>query len=185
MLIANPLPLHAEGLLLRRLSVADLAAFQAYRCDEDLARYQGWSAQSDAQASAFLAEMGMAPLLRPGQWSQLGLALAAEPAALLGDIGLCLDEDEHEFEIGMSLSRQAQGRGLATIALKAAIALAFAQTTAQRVRAVTDARNSASIRLVERLGMQRERSEPAWFKGEACVEHHYTLGRPSPAVAKG
>ena len=49
--------------MLRRLHPDDLAAFQAYRTDPAVGRWQGWTAQSDAQALAFLTEMAAIPLL--------------------------------------------------------------------------------------------------------------------------
>jgi hypothetical protein len=57
---ADPLPRFAGGNVLRRLSVSDLPGFQAYRHDPVLARYQDWSAASDAEAEAFLARMSTA-----------------------------------------------------------------------------------------------------------------------------
>jgi hypothetical protein len=48
--------LRGDGFVLRRLATADLAAFQAYRTDAALGRYQGWSPMTDAEARAFLEE---------------------------------------------------------------------------------------------------------------------------------
>ena len=96
---------------LRRLAARDLHAFQAYRSDPEVGRLQGWVAQPDAEALAFLNEMSTAPLLAPGLWTQLGIADTAT-GELLGDIGLHLSADAREVEIGFSLARSAQGRGL-------------------------------------------------------------------------
>ena len=43
--------------MLRRLTPADLPAFQAYRHDAHVGLYQGWEPQSDLDASQFLADM--------------------------------------------------------------------------------------------------------------------------------
>lgn len=173
---ADPLPRRGDGVVLRRLSVADLPAFQAYRSDAALARYQGWSATPDAKARAFLGEMNTVPLFRPGEWAQIGIAAPEDPA-LLGDIGLYLAADSHRAEIGFTLSRPAQGRGLATAAVREAIGLVLACTAVERVLAITDARNHASIRLLERIGIQRQEAREAVFRGEACVECVYALRR--------
>jgi len=161
---------------LRRLSGADLAAFQAYRTDAELARYQGWSAMPDSQARAFLDEMNKAPLFRPGEWAQIAIA---EPhaLALVGDIGLCLAEDSRHAEIGFTLARHAQRRGLATAAVREAIHLIFASTAVERIVGITDARNHASIALLERVGMRKVEEQTAEFRGEQCVEHVYALPR--------
>ncbi|WP_338845706.1 GNAT family N-acetyltransferase [Massilia sp. W12] len=172
------LPLELAACRVRRLREQDLTAFQAYRCDPQIGRYQGWQAQSDAQALAFLQEMAAAPLLTPGAWLQLGIADAASDV-LLGDLGLFLAADGLSAEIGFSLARAAQGRGIATAAVRAACALLFAHTQAQQIAGIADARNLPSIRLLQRIGMQFVREEACVFRGERCIEAHYVLARPA------
>lgn len=174
--IEPTLPREGERVRLRRLSPVDLQDFQAYRHDADLGRYQGWTAQPDPQALAFLDEMGQAPFtLAQGEWLQLGIAERAG-GRLIGDLGLCR-RSETEAEIGFTLAAPAQGQGLATEAVRLALQLLFVQFGLQRVIAITDARNSASIRLLQRLGARLERSEEAVFRGEACVEHRFVIDR--------
>jgi ribosomal-protein-alanine N-acetyltransferase len=169
---ADPLPRSGEGFVLRRLAVADLPAFQAYRSDAELGRYQGWRPMQDADAIAFLAEMHAAPFPRRGDWNQIAIARPGDQC-LIGDIGICVAEDGQHAEIGFTLARAAQGRGIATSAVREAIALAFSAGGVARVMAVTDARNAASIRLLERLGMLRVDTREAVFRGEPCLEHTY------------
>lgn len=170
------LPRAGSGVILRRLAPSDLAEFQAYRQDPVVGQYQGWSATSDAQAAAFLREMNAAAACRPGEWFQLGIA-QPQGSALVGDIGLRLSEDGREAEIGFTLRREAQGRGLATSAVQEAIRLVFECTAAERVIAITDARNVPSIRLLERIGMRRTGSRHEVFRGEPCIEHVYEMSR--------
>lgn len=172
----DTLPRLGNGFMLRRLSTDDLAAFQAYRHDPELGRYQGWSPVSDAEAKTFLTEMSTAPLPNPGSWTQIAIA---EPSTqgLVGDIGVFLDQDGRCAEIGFTLARHAQGRGVGTAAVREAIRLIFECSTAERVRGVTDARNTASIRLLERVGMRRAETKNAIFRGEPCVEFVYAVAR--------
>lgn len=174
--IAHMLPCSAGPVTLRRLAVADLAAFQAYRQDPELGRYQGWSPMSDVEATAFLSEMSSAPLFLPGFWSQVGISEISDPS-LIGDIGLFLAEDSRHVEVGFTLQRQSQGRGIASAAVREAIRLAFEQTGADRVLGITDARNAACVRLLERLGMRRTETKDAVFRGESCVEYIYAIER--------
>lgn len=169
---ADTLPLDAGPVRLRRLRPDDLAAFQAYRGDAGLARWQGWSPMDEAAARAFLDEMARMPLLRPGDWTQLAIADAASDR-LLGDLGLFVAADGSYAEIGFTLARDAQGRGRATAAVAAAIGLLFAHTPVRQVLGITDARNLASVRVLERVGMTRLETREAVFKGEHCIEHVY------------
>jgi RimJ/RimL family protein N-acetyltransferase len=174
------LPCSCNGVRLRRLAVNDLAAFQAYRHDAELGRYQGWSPTSDVEAAAFLAQMSTAVPLQPGVWLQIGIAEDSTDL-LVGDIGLLLDENGKQVEIGFTLRRASQGRGMATIALTQAMALVFRHTAVERIIAVTDARNIASIRLLERIGLRRVSSVSKVFRDEECVEHTYVLARQTLA----
>jgi [ribosomal protein S5]-alanine N-acetyltransferase len=173
---ADPLPRHGAGVVLRRLSALDAAAFQSYRTDAELGRYQGWSAMSDAKAREFLSEMNTAPLFRPGAWAQIAVA-GPDGGALLGDIGLVLAEDSQHAEIGFTLARHAQGRGLATAAAPEAVHLLFDFTAVVRVLGITDARNHASILVLGRIGMRKLDERSAVFHGEPCVECVYAILR--------
>ena len=162
---------------LRRLRESDLADFQAYRALPELGRYQGWLPMPDAEALAFLRAMAEAPLFKPGAWVQLGIS--ESPAGpLLGDIGLFLSADGTQAEVGFTLAPAAQGRGLATRAVRGALEQLWALTAARRVLGCTDARNTPSSRLLQRLGFQRVAERSAQFRGEACVEWDYRLERP-------
>ncbi len=151
--------------LLRRLAATDLAAFQAYRGDPEVGRWQGWTPGPDDEALAFLNDMATVPLFQPGQWTQLGIADALT-GQLLGDLGVHVSADGREAEFGFSLARAAQGRD---------IAMVFEQTAAERIHARTDARNTACIRLLERLGVRLIDRIATEFRGEPCVELRYEL----------
>ena len=168
------LPIESERLLLRRFAPGDLAAFQAYRSDPELARFQGWSPMTDAEAAAFLDAQRRAVLGPFGEWLQVAIALR-ETGEVVGDAGLCALEPG-TVEIGYTLSRPAQGRGLATEAVRALVAALFAAGLT-RVVATTDARNARSVALLERVGMRHERDETAVFRGEVCLEHTYAIER--------
>jgi [ribosomal protein S5]-alanine N-acetyltransferase len=170
------LPRQFNGIVLRRLALADLVAFQGYRTDAVLGQYQGWSPMSDTQAAAFLKEMSTAVLIQPGVWCQLGIA-KAENQTLIGDIGLLLARDGRYAEIGFTLSRQWQGQGIATISAREAINLVFEVTEAEQVIGITDSRNISSIRLLERVGMRRIKSVTTVFRDEPCIEYTYALDR--------
>ena len=172
----DPLPRTAGSIVLRRLAPTDLRAFQAYRHDPELGRYQGWAATPDDDAQALLRHMSRAKLLQPGVWCQIGIA-EARSLGLIGDIGLILASDALEAEIGFTLRRLSQGRGMASAAVREAIEMVFEQTPAARVVGITDARNVPSIRLLERVGMRKVETRVAMRRGKRCSEHVYVVDR--------
>lgn len=180
--VEEALPRAGHRIVLRRLRADDLAAFQAYRHDPSVGRYQGWTAQSDDAATAFFEEMYRIKLLQRGAWTQLAIA-RREDDGLIGDIGIRIAEDGSEAEIGFTLGRAAQRQGLATEAVTAACDLVFERTEVRRILAITDARNASAIRLIERIGMRRIATADAVFRGEPCIEYTYELPRSAPAEA--
>jgi RimJ/RimL family protein N-acetyltransferase len=176
-LIADALPRTTDRLVLRRFAARDLAAFQAYRRDPEVGRYQGWSIMDDTGAAAFIAEMAGATIGVPGEWFQIAVADKATDV-LVGDIGIGFDKDRAGVgEIGFSLAPSAQGRGLGTEAVRCALALLFESGRVDVVEGITDARNAPSIRLLERVGMRLVRTQQALFKGETCAERVYAISR--------
>jgi [ribosomal protein S5]-alanine N-acetyltransferase len=184
-LIANALPRITDRLVLRRFVAGDLAAFQSYRCDPEVGRYQGWSTMDDAGAAAFIAGMAVARIGVPGEWLQIAVA-EKSTGVLFGDIGIGLDRNRTGVaEIGFSMAPAAQGRGLGSEAVMAALALLFDSATIDVVEGITDARNIASIRLLERVGMRLNRSQETLFKGAMCTEHVYAIARSAWARLAG
>jgi RimJ/RimL family protein N-acetyltransferase len=163
-----------ERVTLRRLRASDLAALQAYRNDPEVGRFQGWEPMTDAAAAAMIAEMAAAPCPTPGDWVQIAIADAATDE-LLGDIGLHVSAAGEDAEFGITLAPSAQGRGLAAEAAGALIGVLREQGRVRRLVGITDVRNTASARLLERLGMTLEGEQETIFRGEPCREARYAL----------
>lgn len=172
--LPDPLPWSSHRLTLRRLRPGDLPAFQAYRHDPDVGRYQGWEPASDEESLAFLTEMARAPFGRPGEWLQIAIADGVDDR-LLGDVYVHLMAVGREAEFGITLARSAQGRGFAEEAARALIDGLGEHTAVRRLIAITDVRNVASARLLRRLGMTLEVEASAEFRGEPCREWHFAL----------
>jgi RimJ/RimL family protein N-acetyltransferase len=172
----NPLPREGDRIVLRRLTLADLDAFQSYRRDPRVGMYQGWEPQSDVDASRFITDMVDAPLFSPGRWVQFGIA-DRRTDVLIGDVGICVADTIEAAEIGFTLSAAAQGIGYGTEAVREVISLIFENVSVIKVVAVTDTRNTPAVRLLERVGMQRVDTVAAVFRGAACMEHIYWITR--------
>ncbi|MBZ4419291.1 GNAT family N-acetyltransferase [Myxococcus sp. RHSTA-1-4] len=168
----------ASRLVLRRLRAEDLEALVACRNDPEVSRYQSWSDYDAERGRQLIESMDGRQPGQPG-WFQFAIALK-ETDALVGDCALRTDEDPRLGEIGFTLSRQHQGRGLGTEAVRTLLGYAFDTLHMHRVIAVTDVKNTASVRTLERVGMRREGHfiEDGWFKGAWCDDYLYAmLGR--------
>lgn len=155
-----------KGVVLRRLSPADLVAFQAYRQDPEVGRFQDWDRMDDEKAAGFLQHMSKAALFVKGQWSQIGIDLDGE---LIGDMGVFVSADKPEAEIGVTLAQGAQGKGLAEAAVRALIGYLFDDLGLDQIIAGAHKDNARSIALMERLGMS--------FTAEVGDDVDYVLHR--------
>jgi RimJ/RimL family protein N-acetyltransferase len=168
-------PIFSARLILRRFQEKDLPAFVAYRFDPEIARFQSWSSITDDEAQAFIQAQQRAQFGAPGEWFQVALALK-ETDALIGDIGVCVKaEDQTCAEIGYTLSQPNQGRGFASEAVKVMLTVIFEIPGLERIEAITDTRNAASIALLRRLGLRQEKIQEAWFKGAVCTEYTFVM----------
>ena len=170
------LPADAGPARLRRFRAADLEAFQAYRRDPEVGRYQSWARMDDREAAGFISAVAADPFVPKGAWTQIAIARAATDE-LIGDIGIHLDADGGEAEIGFTLAREAQGRGFAAFAATRVLELLFEKTEAMRVIGVADAENAPSLALMTRIGMIETRREPAIFNGAPCIEATFEARR--------
>jgi RimJ/RimL family protein N-acetyltransferase len=172
--------LRTPRLVLRRFRPSDAPAFQEYRADPDVARYQSWdTTYSPEDADTFMRSVAQESPGAPGEWFQFA-AISATTGNLLGDVGLRADPTEPGlFELGITLSPTHQNHGYATEMATAVIAYAFDRLAATTIQAITDTRNTASIRLFQRLNFELKETTEAVFKGSPCQEHTYELNAPA------
>ncbi len=182
-----PLPLATPRLLLRQFRDSDLEAFLAYRNDPEVARYQGWNVPYACESALeFIAEM-KAKQPAPGEWLQLALELRSSPLSLgervegeglIGDVAFHLmKSDPRQAYLGYSLARAHWGQGYASEAVHALLDYLFGELNLHRVVAECDVENTASQKLLERLGFRREAHlvENIFFKGQYGSEYHYAI----------
>lgn len=159
--------LETERLLLRRFRADDAAVLAAYRSDPQVARYQGWEAPFPlAAAESFVAAVAGGDPRAEG-WFQYAVELR-DGGALIGDVGANRHDAGRQAEIGFTLAPAFQGRGYAAEAVRRVVDHLLRQEGLHRVHASVDARNAASARLLERVGLRREGVllQSAWWKGE-------------------
>lgn len=169
--------LETERCRLRRFRESDLEAFTAYRADPAVARYQGWSSYTYEDALALYRDLSNKPFGIDGEWYQIALA-AKQSDALIGDLALHFVE-LGVAETGFTIAPAWQGRGYAKEGLRALLGYLFGALEYERVRAVTDVKNLASIGVLESVGFERATGEPRKliFKGEPGEEFDYCMTR--------
>lgn len=151
--------LTSDKTTLHRLRPADLSAFQTYRSDPDVARYQNWEPMTDAEATEFLTFMTTTtPIMRPSHWAQIAISDTVTDA-LIGDMGLYLSQDGAEAELGITLASSHHGHGHATRAAKLASLFLFDETEISHINAYADLRNLPSRALMTRVGFMQTGTE--------------------------
>jgi RimJ/RimL family protein N-acetyltransferase len=142
--------LETERLILRMLRESDFDAYAAMCADREVMRYIGDGQPLDRP----MAWRNLAMVI--GHWTLRGYGLWAvdqrSSGALIGRIGFWNPEGWPGFELGWMLDRPYWGLGFATEGARAALQFAFTQMDQPRVISLIRPRNSASIRVAQRLG---------------------------------
>lgn len=145
-----------ERLLLRPIHRNDASAMFAYRSDKLTNQFQGWIPETSEDMIDFIQNKVCAMMNRPGTWFQV-VIINRENGAIIGDTGIHFtDQESKQAELGCTIDKKYHGQGYATEAMTAVINLLFNELNKHRITASIDPRNTASIKLVERLGFRLE-----------------------------
>lgn len=145
--------LETERLLLRPFGPEDFSAVHRYASDEATTAYMVWGPNTAAQTRAFISEAIAQANETPCSNYQYA-AVLKDSGELVGACNLALSGDE--AEIGWILNREHWQQGLGTEMGQAMLRLGFEDLKLRRIRAVCDAENIASYRVMEKIGMRRE-----------------------------
>ncbi|MFC5907878.1 GNAT family N-acetyltransferase [Streptacidiphilus monticola] len=180
--------LRTARLLLRGLRTEDLdAGLAEMHADPEVMRYiRDGSTQDRTQAAQFLDA-------RQRDWQEQGFGLFAVESladgAFVGWVGLAvpafLPEILPAVEIGWRLRRPCWGRGYATEAARAALAFGFTDAGLDRIVSVRHVDNSASGRVMAKLGLRPERRTTVPGHGrpvEVCAISRQEYRRLSPVT---
>jgi len=147
--------IHTERLTLRPFSLDDAGAVQRLAGDRDIAAttiliphpYPDGAAEEWIGTHAGMFEHG----------EGLTVAVTARAGGVLhGAVSLTIDARHHHAELGYWIGKAYWGRGYATEAARAVVDYGFHTLKLHRVFAHHMARNAASGRVLEKLGMRYE-----------------------------
>ncbi|MFE0188735.1 GNAT family N-acetyltransferase [Streptomyces sp. NPDC059008] len=150
-------PIRTARLDLRPVTADDFAAIHTYQRRPEVCRYLYWGPLDEAGSRESVANKTARTTLRDsGDILQLAVVVR-DTDTLVGDVTFVWTSREHrQGGIGYVLNPDHFGRGYATEAGRALLKLGFEELGLHRVQAELDGRNTASARVLERLGMRRE-----------------------------
>jgi RimJ/RimL family protein N-acetyltransferase len=153
-------------LLLREFRADDWAAVLAYQSDPRYQRYYERGERTAGDARAFVRMFIAQQEERPRRKWQLAIVLPEE-GCLIGNCGIRTDPARREADIGYELDPRYWGHGYATEAARALLRFGFDNLGLHRITAWCIAENTASARVLERLGMRCEGRlrENEWMQG--------------------
>ena len=168
--------IHTDRLQIRNLDPSDLGAFHRYRSNPEVTQYQGFDVMDEQECIDFIHAQKDKLFGKPGEWVQYAI-VKKESAELIGDCAINLEEDPRIAHVGITLSHLEQGKGYAREALLAIMAFLFDENDVHRIEETADARNAASIALLESCGFRKEGHfiENIFFKGEWGSEVQYAM----------
>jgi RimJ/RimL family protein N-acetyltransferase len=171
-------PIRTPRLILRPFAESDLDDLHAIQSRPEVARYLYWEARDREEVRLALLNMVRGWVLTAeGDVLALAVVLPAT-GTVIGDVILKWSSVAHrQGEIGYVFHPGYGGRGFATEAAAAMLALGFDSLRLHRIIGRIDGRNTASARVLERLGMRREAHfiQNEIVKGEWTDEVVYAL----------
>jgi RimJ/RimL family protein N-acetyltransferase len=171
-------PIETERLRLRVHVPEDIGALYEIRRRPDVNTYLYSEGMTLDEVQAKLDERiaKYSKLTEPGD----GLLLAVirkDTGEFIGDVSLQWAAEHQMVEIGYVLHPEHHGHGFATEAAQVLLRIAFEHLKVHRVIGRLEARNTASARVLEKLGMRKEAHfrENEFVKGEWNDELVYAI----------
>jgi [ribosomal protein S5]-alanine N-acetyltransferase len=148
------LPVRTARLNLREFVQSDFRAVYAYSSDSRVTRYLFFGPRNEDSTAEYLEGL----LASQREQPRTRFELAVEEIASGRVIGACDLSfiERNVVDLGYMLGIENWGKGLATEISMALVEAAFSDLRAERVISTVDVNNSASIRVLEKIGMRWE-----------------------------
>lgn len=150
-------PITTPRLRLRPFRADDLDDLFAIQSRDDVCRYLYWAPRTREEVAEKLAERTtMTAVTKEGDSLLLAVTLR-DSGTLIGDVNLWwLSEEHRQGEFGFVFHPDHHGQGYAGEAAVEMLRLGFEGLGLHRIVGRADGRNTASARLMEKLGLRKE-----------------------------
>lgn len=165
----------SDRLIIRRPKLADLNDFLKYRNDLENLRFQNIEIMSEEKALIFLYEQIAVDYHKPGGWIMFSIELVEE-SKMIGEVGIYISP-EHSGDIGWSLNKDYQGKGYAGEAAELLLHYCFTVFGLHQISAACNSANLASLRIMQKIGMQFKSKEDVITGEGTFTEYIYSLSR--------
>ncbi|MCC8145077.1 MAG: GNAT family N-acetyltransferase [Bacteroidales bacterium] len=168
--------IETDRLVIRLAKPDDAEAIYSYRSDFIENKYQGWFPDSVKEVRDYINNMPKT--IDVADVCFQFAIISVDENRLIGDMGIIFTNHKNmQAEIGCTLHKNYKGKGYATEALKAMTNYLFVSLDKHRIVASVDPRNTASIRLIERLGFRKEAhfKESYYLRGEWADDIIYAM----------
>ena len=169
--------IESERLLLREFSLSDWPAVNAYTSDPEVVKYMAFGPTTEAETREHLAQCLATAAEQPRRIYELAVVLRSKDH-LIGTATIALHPHERRHaSFSYLVHPQYWGQGYATEAMRTLINFGFRDLLLHRLEDTADARNQASVRVMEKLGMRREGHlrETIWKDGQWYDEYIYAI----------
>jgi RimJ/RimL family protein N-acetyltransferase len=154
--------LETERLIHREFTHADLEKLIELRSEDDVIKYLGGRKLQNREAITKRLDFYI------GCYEKYGFGMNAliwkETGEIIGWSGLQPLDGTNEIEVGYGMIKPFWKRGIGFETAKAWLDYGFNQANLERIVAVASPENTGSWRIMEKLGMTREK-----------IEHHYDM----------
>ncbi len=155
--VAGKFPeLETDRLLLRQMTLRDVPDLFNIWSDSEVARYINITAFKEVSQAREMVEL-LNKLAEEKKAIRWGITLK-ETKKVVGSGGFnsWLKEEAYRGEIGYDLDREYWGKGIMTEALQALISFGFGSMKLNRIEALVEPENTASIHLLNKTGFLEE-----------------------------
>ena len=147
--MAKPTELRSERLLLRPFRLSDIDDVLTYGSDPEWAEF--YPRPYDRGAAEHMVAQAVLT-----SWDKGAKFAIVLDDRVIGAVSLDVEAEDQTAELGYDVARDMWGRGIATEATIAVCDWGFREYGLAKIYTAGDARNTRSLRVMEKLGMTRE-----------------------------